>query len=165
MRRSIGLAALALTLTASAAAPAQSATATADAAVSAWSAAPVPGAFTAGQVKIVNRGGAPLPAGSTFIVQFRENDGTVVNGTTTLTRAGSASSGTTITTLSKGVYRITLTRPMAAWSNADFIWSDAHWFAPAERDSVSIRVESLGGVVDPNTDNNLAVYNNNGKGF
>ncbi|MFC0360162.1 hypothetical protein ACFFHC_10225 [Kytococcus schroeteri] len=64
-----------------------------------------------------------------------------------------------------GVYRITLTRPMAAWANADFIWPDAHWFAPAERDSVSIRVESLGGVVGPKTDNNLAVYDNNGKGF
>lgn len=135
-----------------------------DAASSIGSSAPVPGAFTAGQGAVGNgSAGGTLKAGTSFLVEFTQLGGGTVRGTTTVS---SLNSDLKVDRVSKGVWRITLRKDMARNDASAFEWSDTHWFAPSDRDKVTMRVESLAGDTrDADTTNDVFTYTNGGRGF
>lgn len=103
------------------------------------------------------------PAGATFIVQFDDLDGGPSRGAVTLASRQPARAA--VLRLDSHTFRITLADEFRAGNAYQGYWSDSHGFAFGRRDKVTIRLESTGGATDSNPLNDVAVYDNGGRGF
>lgn len=137
-----------------------------DAFVRAESQTPIPGGMTVGRVNIGNNAGAQayLPAGTTFTVKFERLQGVKKTGTTTLTTWHSSTVG--ISRVDDDTFTVVLKRNLAPGEIVSLDWSKAHWFDYSTRDKITISLNTLPtGVVDADSSNNSATYDNVGRGF
>lgn len=138
----------------------------ADARVTAESQTPVPGAMTVGRVNIGNNAAAQayLPAGTVFTVQFDVFKGTWKTGYSTLSTW--YPQDVSISKIGPNTYRVVLKKDFYPGQQVPLDWSYAHWFDYGNRAKVTVSLDSIPeGTVDGNQVDNVATYDNGGRGF